>query len=241
MKHLAALILMMGCVAMSAMGEDNVDGFVARLYRARAGQTMPYRLFVPPGYDKSNKYPLVLWLHGAGGIGKDNRRQIQHDQVPGTRLWTKRENQARHPAFVLVPQSAAAWSGNELSMIPGVLDVVASDFNIDLRRIYVLGQSIGGLAAWQIVTEDPDRFAAAVFVCSVGARETHAKRVVNLPLWAFEGSNDSPVARTRAMIEAIRKAGGSPHYTEYPGMGHSIWDRVFKEPELVEWLFAQHR
>ena len=105
MKRLAALMLMMGCVAMAAMGEDNIDGFVARLYRTRSGQTMPYRLFVPPGYDKSNAYPLVLWLHGAGGIGKDNRRQIQHDQVPGTHLWTKRENQTRHPAFVVVPQS----------------------------------------------------------------------------------------------------------------------------------------
>src|SRR5215471_8226632 len=104
MKGFAALILMMGCLVISAMGEDNVDGFVAKVYRTRTG-TMPYRLFVPPGYDKSIKYPLVLWLHGAGGIGKDNRKQIQHDQVPGTHLWTKRENQTRHPAFVVVPQS----------------------------------------------------------------------------------------------------------------------------------------
>jgi poly(3-hydroxybutyrate) depolymerase len=149
MKSLAAMILMMGCLAMSAMGENDVDGFVARVYRTRSGQTMPYRLFVPPGYDKSNQYPLVLWLHGAGGIGKDNRRQIQHDQVPGTHLWTKRENQARHPAFVVVPQSAMAWSANELSMIPGVLDAVASDFNIDLPhlRLRSIHWRPGGLAA----------------------------------------------------------------------------------------------
>src|SRR5262249_60664476 len=103
MKRLAALMLMMGCVAMAAMGEDNIDGFVARLYRTRSGQTMSYRLYVPPGYDKSKPYPLVLWLHGAGGIGKDNRRQIQHDQGPGTHLLTKQQNQNPHPAVWGVP------------------------------------------------------------------------------------------------------------------------------------------
>jgi hypothetical protein len=43
------------------------------------------------------------------------------------------------------------------------------------------------------------------------------------------------------MIAAIRAAGGKPRYTEYPGIGHAIWDRVFSEPGLVEWLFAQHK
>ena len=103
--------------------------------------------------------------------------------------------------------------------------------------------AIGGEAAWKLVTDNPHLFAAAIFVCSAGSRISRASAVVDLPVWAFQGSEDDPdfVAATRGMIQAIRRAGGNPRYTEYKGAGHDIWDRVFKEPDLVEWLFAQHR
>jgi predicted peptidase len=85
-------------------------------------------------------------------------------------------------------------------------------------------------------------FAAAIFVCSIGAPLNRAANVTRLPVWAFQGSEDKPgVTATRNMIKAIRKAGGHPRYTEYSGAGHEIWNRVFKEPGLVEWLFSQHR
>src|SRR5215831_7400566 len=143
------------------MGEDAIDGFAARIYRNRQGQSMPYRLFVPPGYNKSEAYPLVLWLHGAGGIGTDNLKQIVDDQVPGTRIWTKPENLAKHPAFVVVPQSSDRWPASQLSMVPGILESLESEFPIDPNRMYVLGQSIGGEAAWKLVTDNPHLFAAA--------------------------------------------------------------------------------
>src|SRR6476646_4667893 len=105
-QRLPALILTIAFAALGAAGDDNVDGFIARLHHGRSGRTMPYRLFIPPGYKKSNKYPLIMWLHGAGGIGSDNLRQIQGDQIPGTHLWARPEIQAQHPAFIVVPQSS---------------------------------------------------------------------------------------------------------------------------------------
>ena len=242
MNRLGLLTLIVGLAAVPTMGQTEVDGFVARTYQGRPRETMPYRLFVPQEYKKSQEYPLIVWLHGAGGIGDDNLRQIIDDQVPGTRLWTKPENQARHPAFVLVPQSSARWPQVHLSIVLGIIDSVRSEFHIDPRRIYLIGQSIGGEAAWRIVTDNPRIFAAAIFVCSIGARPKRAVNVTTLPVWAFQGSEDKPgVTATRNMIKAIRKAGGNPRYTEYAGDGHEIWNRVFKEPGLVEWLFAQHR
>ena len=46
-------------------------------------------------------------------------------------------------------------------------------------------------------------------------------------------------ARSRAMVEALKKAGGMPKYTEYPGVGHDSWNKAYAEPELLPWLFAQ--
>jgi predicted peptidase len=241
MKRLALMILTIGYAGVSAMSQDKVDGFAARFYRNTYGITMPYRLFTPPEYDKSKRYPLVLWLHGAGGIGSDNLEQIVNDQVAGTHLWTRPDNVKRHPSFVLVPQSSSRWPDAHLSTALEILEAVKADFPIDSNRIYIIGQSIGGEAAWTLVTDHRRVFAAAVFVCSIGASKSRANTVVDLPVWAFQGSEDAPgVGRTREMIQAIRKAGGNPRYTEYKGAGHEIWNRVFKESGLVDWLFAQH-
>src|SRR6476660_7715447 len=143
MKAFGLLIFLIGFAALPAMGQSEVDGFVARTYQGRPRVTMPYRLFIPPGYKKSQDYPLILWLHGAGGIGDDNLRQIIDDQVPGTRLWTRPENLVRYPAFVLVPQSSARWPQVHLTAVLGILESVRSEFHIDPRRIYLVGQSIG--------------------------------------------------------------------------------------------------
>ena len=231
-------LLAIACAASPARSQDTVDGFVARIF-SKSGKTIPYRLFIPPKYKRSGKYPLILWLHGAGGSGTDNLRQIRADQVPGTHLWTTPENITHHPAFVLVPQSARGWT--ERDLVLDIVDELKEEFSIDPNRIYVIGQSMGGQAAWELVTYHPGIFAAGIFVCAAGTSPNRATSVATLPVWVFHGSNDPQLERTRQMIEAIRNAGGNPRYTEYSGMGHEIWDRVFSEPELPKWLFAQHR
>ena len=256
MQRLAVLIFIMGCAA-TTLGDDQVDGFVARIYRDQSGNTMPYRLFIPPKYTKSREYPVIVWLHGGGGVGTDNLRQIQGDQVAGTRLWTAAANQARHPAFVVVPQAMTGWDTtgvfapvgkpeerqltSALVQVLGILDALTREFHIDSRRVYIAGQSLGGFGTWNLITKKPGVFAAAIILCG-GGNAALAETVKHMPIWSFQGDADrAPFLNSnRNMIAAVRKAGGNPRYTEYPGMGHEIWDRVFKEPELVEWLFAQH-
>ncbi len=247
MKRFFELACAMTVAAAQLMAQDTIDGFQARMYKNQAGRTMPYRLFVPDAYDKHKKYPLILWLHGAGGIGNDNLRQISEDQIPGTRLWTKPENQKHHPAFVLVPQSRNSWVNptDELGerAVLEILNALEIEFNVDSRRIYVLGQSNGGWGAWDLATTHPNLFAAAILVCSSGSFPERAANLRRMPIWAFQGDADnaSIVMATRSMIAAIKVAGGNPRYTEYPGAGHDIWERVFREPMLVSWLFAQKR
>ncbi len=197
------------------MAEDNIDGFVGRVYKSQPRESVPYRLFVPPAYDKTQKYPLILWLHGAGGIGVDNRKQFSSGNRTGTHIWTRPEIQSKHPAFVVVPQcpdSLRCW-GSHLPAVLEILEVLRSEFSIDSQRIYVAGQSMGGFGTWDMISLKPDLFAAAIPLCGGG----------------------------NTMISAVQQAGGHPRYTEYKGVGHNVWDRAFKEPDLVEWLFAQHK
>src|SRR5439155_16977718 len=142
--------------------------------------------------------------------------EISEDQIPGTRLWTKAEIQKRHPAFVLVPQSHDGWGPPpELSTVVEILNTLRMEFNVDANKMYVIGQSNGGLGTWDLITTHPDLFAAAIVVCSSGSSPQRAANVRRLPIWAFQGDLDSAsiLNATRSMIAAIKAAGGNPRYT----------------------------
>jgi len=225
-----------------------VDGFEGRVYK-KGRDTMPYRLFIPAKYDKANKYPLVIWLHGAGGAGEDNLKQIANDNYFGPHLWSASENQAKYPSFVLVPQTTGSWAlgdpgklSPEEAMMLALLESLQKDFSIDPKRIYLTGQSNGGNGTWDLITKRPNTFAAAVPLCG-GGDASLAGRIAHLPIWAFHGQQDDviPVTYSRNMIAAIRRKGGTPKYTEYPNVGHDVWLHALKDPALVDWLFSQHR
>jgi predicted peptidase len=237
---------LLALVTMPLLSQDSVDGFIGRVHKS-GREKMPYRLFVPKGYDKGILYPLVIWLHGGGSAGDDNVGQISLDNKLGTHFWTRPENQDKHPAFVLAPQSLSTWDSNtenglseELKLVLEILDGVRKEYSIDPSRIYVAGQSNGGIGAWGLITKKPGMFAAAVPLCGAGNTRL-ASRAAKTAVWAFHGEKDDviPVEHSRTMIAAVKRAGGTPRYTEYKGIGHDIWETVFKEPELEEWLFAQ--
>jgi len=120
------------------------------------------------------------------------------------------------------------------------LDQVRKEFSIDEKRIYITGLSMGGYGTWDAIARYPGLFAAAVPVCG-GADELTAPQVKDLPIWCFHGGADTtvPTQRSRNMIEALKKAGGSPKYTEFPGVGHNSWDKAYSTAEMIQWLFEQ--
>ncbi len=133
------------------------DGFLAKAYHSPGGETMQYRLFVPPGYDPAKKYPIVLWLHGAAGRGSDNILQLSGGNYPGTHVWTTPEMQTKYHAFVLAPQVeiTKTWSRPHVNTPPislrlalEILDTVEKEYSIDRGREYVAGQSMGGEGVW---------------------------------------------------------------------------------------------
>ena len=218
---------------------------------------MPYRLFRPAA---SSRLPLVLYLHGSGGLGDDNEKQMEFGNIFGTRVWALPQNQKRFPCYVVAPQTDRGWVHYNLSqqtagpakVLPGlgdgsrmaleVVDALRREFPIDEHRIYVTGQSMGGAGAWNVLTYRPQFFAAAVICCGSVSRED-GTGAVHMPVWAFHGDADKtvPVSTSRDRIAARRRAGGQPLYTEYAGVDHEVWQWAFTEPELVKWVFAQHR
>jgi predicted peptidase len=101
---------------------------------------------------------------------------------------------------------------------------------------------MGGMGTFSIAAAHPDRWAAIVPICGRGDVKTAAK-LKDIPCWCFHGDADSAVnvSGSRNMMEAIKKAGGSPKYTEYPGVGHNSWDKAYAEKELFPWLLEQKK
>jgi predicted peptidase len=225
-----------------------VKGFLAASYRSPSGEAMVYRLFVPPDYDAAKKYPIVLWLHGAAGRGSDNRSQLSGGNFPGSHFWTTPENQAKFHAFVLAPQVDAikGWARPHTNTPPvairlalEILDSIEKQYSVERKREYVVGQSMGGEGVWAALSGAPERFAAAIALCGYGDAYM-IPRVRNVPVWIFQGEEDAlvPVTSAREWVAELRKAGGAPKYTEYPSIGHNVWDVAFSEPGLAQWLFS---
>ena len=225
-----------------------VAGFVVGSYRSPSGEAMQYRLFVPPAYDANQKYPVVLWLHGAAGRGSDNSSQLAGGNFAGSHAWITPENQAKYHAFVLAPQVDATkgWARPHTNTPPvairlalEILDTVEQNYSIDRMREYVTGQSMGGEGVWAALSIAPARFAAAIALCGYGDAYM-IPGVAKVPVWIFQGEQDPvvPASRARTWVAELRRAGGTPKYTEYPSIGHDAWDVAFKEPELAAWLFS---
>jgi lysophospholipase L1-like esterase/poly(3-hydroxybutyrate) depolymerase len=228
--------------------------YETRIHTNAAGQTIPYRLLVPRGYDASRKYPLVLFFHGAGERGTDNQAQLVH----GTSLFLQPGNRDRFACLVLAPQcpqgqqwvdmpwgtdsgSRPAQPSAAMQRALEALEAVTREFSVDTNRLYVTGLSMGGYATWDCMTRYPDRFAAGAPVCGGGDETTVTAAVAHVPVWAFHSEDDGAVKvkRSRNMVQAMRAAGGQPKYFEYYGLGHGCWGRAYGEPELLPWMFAQ--
>ena len=240
--------------------------FEPHVHANARGERMPYRLFTPKHMVPGGKYPLVVFLHGAGGSGTDNLRQLQGANVFGALTWTLPQHQTRHPAFVVAPQSDVNWPcvivdpakpartpadlkfcppevlGSGARLAFDIIDRLLTTLPIDERRIYVTGHSMGGAGTWHMIAHRPRFFAAAVPVCGHPDPAT-ALAVKDIPIWNFHGVADEvePVTTSRVMIEALRAAGGRPRHTEYAGVGHNVFMWAYTEPSLVEWVFAQRR
>jgi len=258
--HWLAGVAASAAMAAAAGGLDDLKAaFEAREFAGSDGGKLLCRLLRPKGYDANKAYPLVLFLHGAGGRGDDNWGQIR-DQPAALIALASDAVQEKHPCIVVAPQCPAGkqwvdtpWGKGSYSQdkvplsaeLKRVLELLAqlrTEFQVDANRIYVTGISMGGYGTWDLAEREPKMFAAAMAVCGAGD-PSRAASVAKMPIWAFHGDKDGvvPVAGSREMIAALKKAGGAPKYTEFPGVGHAAWGPAYETKGIWEWLFAQKR
>lgn len=221
-----------------------------------ADLTLPYRLFVPGDCDVQHPCGLLLFLHGAGERGSDNRAQLENHAL----AWIHPQAQTEHPTIVVYPQCPpgmqwveAPWDVGTYSLatvpisrpMSAVLKLLASlrkQLPVDERRLLVTGLSMGGYGTFDILARHPTMFAAAVALCG-GGDPSYAPALRELPLWIFHGGRDPavPVKGSRRMVKALRQAGGSPRYTEIADGGHDVWNVAYQNPEVLRWLLAQKK
>ncbi len=229
-------------------------GFQPGNFSVQSGETLDYQLLKPAHYDPTRSYPLVLFLHGSGGRGPANIRNLIDADVPAH--LASEDVHGRYPAFYLVPQCRGSntWSLSKSlkrsssirppvdHLVLGLVDEIIASYPVDPSRLYVTGLSMGGFGTYGMVYARPDFWAAAVPVCG-GWATKDADRFTRVPMWLFHGALDFavPVDFSRDMFQAIEGAGGRVKYTEYADVKHNSWVNAYHDPELWKWMFAQRR
>ena len=238
------------------MLSDRLDTLRAERYETSFGEMLNYRLHVPADKASDGRFPLILFLHGAGERGDDNVSHLAY----GVDAILEHSIRTGTPALLLAPQcpSEMRWSNvlgrstlhhtlpefpsYPMKLVSELLEVVLETYPVDLDRVYVTGLSMGGFGTWDLLMRRSDHFAAALPICG-GADETKAHWICHIPQWVFHGSDDPVISpeRSRRMVNALKEAGCKVRYTEYAGVDHNAWDRTYANSEVLEWLLAQKR
>lgn len=215
------------------------SGQQARAFEKTIQKTVAcrYLLFLPDGYGrKKQRWPLILFLHGAGERGDDLELVKKHGPP-------KLVEQGKDFPFIIVsPQCPAdRWWPEKTDVLVALLDQIIQEYEVDTSRIYLTGLSMGGFGAWSLATRYPKRFAAVAPICGGGAPYL-ADRFKDLPVWAFHGAKDNvvPLQESKRMVDAINAKGGRAKLTVYPDAGHDSWTAAYNNQKLYEW-FLEHR
>ncbi|MFA7172760.1 MAG: PHB depolymerase family esterase [Kiritimatiellia bacterium] len=253
MKFLA-LVCLVALPVLAQFSADDQMRFCS--YTNETGEVFDYRVSVPQFPAPGQRYPMIVFLHGSGECGTDNKKQIKI----GLPALLKSLMMLNQQAVILAPQCQQGnWWVHKLAREAdykaakkptAAMEItmmhcrnILETQSVDPDRVYITGLSLGGFGAWDAIQRWPDFFAAAVPIC--GGGDVHqARQLKKMPVWAFHGDADKSVSVdcSRRMVEAIRKAGGRRYrYTEFSGVAHNSWDRAYADQEMVTWLLNQRR
>lgn len=258
-KLLFILFVLISCFVFGQDAAIESGKYLYKEYK-KDDQLLNYRILYPNNFDKNKKYPLVLFLHGAGERGDDNEKQLSN----GGKLFL--DSIDRYPAIVVFPQcptddywanlyrpDAGGASRNfdfhfterpdpAMTMVLHLVDELLLKTYIDKNRFYISGLSMGAMGIWELTWRIPNKIAASMPICGGGPPEM-AQKMINVPIWAFHGVKDNVVhlRYSRRMVEAVQKAGGKAKITLYPNANHNSWDPAFAEPKFLSWMFSKSR
>ncbi|WP_329905082.1 prolyl oligopeptidase family serine peptidase [Porphyromonas pogonae] len=260
MKHKSVFLLVILLLGISA-SQAQYKEYDSHIYLSKQGDSLLYRQLNPQKITKGTKYPLVLFLHGAGERGSDNVSQLRN----GAMMFTNPINREHYPCFVIFPQCPTTqyWpapkrpdnfkEGNPfplnaeitkpLGLAKELLDSIVRTEPIDTDRIYIVGISMGGMGTMDMVCRFPDVFAAAIPICG----GVNTKRLDALSsktgFRIFHGDADTviPVEFSREAYLILKAKRMEVEYFEFAGAGHACWDQAFNKEDFMSWLFQHKR
>ena len=249
---------------MDMMDSGQLAGFVNLAFSVE-GSARTAAIYVPPGYDASRTWPLIVTLHGGGRHGDNAGNAINAwlSRQPIVRAIIK--NPERFPALVLIPRcpDGKIWSPmppdpvqsawrlarhgrqpvpDAAAHITAAMDAAMAAYAVDERRVTLTGHSMGGEGTMRYAALNAGRIAgiAPSACCAVIVLED-VPALSRMGVWIFQGETDevSTAALARRMVNALRYAGGEVRYTEYEGTGHRFPDRVYGDEQVIRWLLSQ--
>jgi predicted peptidase len=236
----------------SVLAAVEADAFISASFSASNGVTLPYRVLLPRQAERGVRYPLVLQLHGSGGVGTDNLKQL--DLL--ARSWAMPAVRATYRSYVLVPQfpirsanygppSADQHAEHSAALIAALelVEKFSSENMVDQSRVYALGFSMGGSAAWLAGTLKPALFAAIVPISGIAPDNHAALPLKDVPVWAMHGNADAenPIGPDLRLTQAIRTLGGTRIlFRQYDGLDHRLPADIYPGFWWRDWLFKQH-
>lgn len=219
-----------------------------------------YVVYVPYEYTPNSKFPMIVFLHGAGE--RSYNGLLPTEVGLGTAI---RRHPERWKAIVVFPQCPPTRFYYEMvEDLDACIEKTMREYSIDRSRIYLTGLSMGGFGTWIYGAMRSNLFSALVPICGGGELafikqrlnlqnipdespeevQERIRKLVNMPIWAFHGAEDDvvPVECSRDFVQKLKEAGNTKVlYTEYPGVKHNSWVKAYDDPELPKWLFSQHK
>jgi len=220
-------------------------------FKATDGSTLLYALTEPQKLDKGKRYPLVIFLHGAGG--RSATRKWDRGKDGGWNFFqTMTED-----CYYFMPQANENWSGIGWGTVPYKMKekpskqmqrlVECSEWLIkekvvDPDRVYVAGASMGSMGMWDLVCRRPGLFAAGIACCG-GFDASQAPKIARIKFRIFHGDKDPwvPIEGSQVMHDALKAAGADVNFHIYKGRDHFVWGPTFGDKKNLDWLFKQIR
>ena len=180
------------------------------------GELVPFRIFVPEGFDVSKSYPLVVGLHGFGG--DENAFMDRYDGLF--------KQNAQRRGYIVVSVNGRGPSGGYRGAsgqdVIDVIDLIQDTYAIDAKRIYLTGHSMGGGGTVLVGFNNAERFAALAPIAGFGGA-SQLEKAKDMPLIISQGDEDAlvPVASARAFYKAAQDLGmAQVKYIEKAGVEH---------------------
>ncbi|MCA9148232.1 MAG: hypothetical protein KDA92_02970 [Planctomycetales bacterium] len=208
---------------------------------------LSYRLHVPSD-ERMSPRPLVIWLHGAGEAGSDNRRQLAWLEL----VWKTPSDAKLAPYYLLAvqrPADAPSWFQvdghlrDPLDQLDAVLEDVLGRHEIDGHRVYLAGVSQGASGAWAYAIRHPQRFAGMLLFGPPEAPTELPVSLKRLPIWVFQSTGDGieKLRRLQSVARRFSALGGQMAVTAVPNDSHDCWTAALNDYAAWSWLTAQQQ